>query len=432
MHRGGETVALPHIGIPTATEYALGPGLRVLCPTYWYPQHAADTRATYVHDINRHLVRLGHKVRVVTPGANGAPTHDEFDGVEVVRFPLEVPEDLEYGRVAQSKVGTADRLRRVAVMTRYVAQQRAWTEQEAIAFDADALHAHWAIPSGTPAVAAARRLHRPVLITMHGGDVYVNPAQGYDFPSRWYVKPVLRWTLRHADVLTAITEDCRDHALRAGAPEERIRVVQNGADLRRFSPSATPAARPWGEQMIFACRQLFPRKGIRFLLDAAARLKPRDPGLKVLIAGDGFERPELEKRARDLGLASDVVFLGWVPNADLPPLYRAAAVSVIPSLEEGFGIPAAEAMGCGIPVVASDAGGLPEVVEDGSCGFVVPKGDAVRLADAIGRLLADPGLRARMGRAARERALRLFDWDIAARCFDGIYREVIARNGKAR
>ena len=83
---------------------------------------------------------------------------------------------------------------------------------------------------------AARKLGVPSVITMHGGDVYVNPEQGYDFPTRWYVRPALRWTLRHAGALTAITEDCRQHALRAGAPAEHIRLVFNGTDLRRFSP----------------------------------------------------------------------------------------------------------------------------------------------------------------------------------------------------
>jgi glycosyltransferase involved in cell wall biosynthesis len=179
--------------------------------------------------------------------------------------------------------------------------------------------------------------------------------------------------------------------------------------------------------MIFACRQLFPRKGIRFLLEAAAQLKPRFPDLKVVLAGDGFERPELAHLAADLGIGADVTFLGWVPNADLPPYYRAAAVSVIPSLEEGFGIPAAEAMGCEVAVVASDAGGLPEVVEHGVTGLVVPRGDSTALAQAIGALLTDPERRRAMGLAGRERALRLFDWDRSAEQFEQLYREVAAR-----
>src|SRR5206468_1955931 len=137
----------------------------------------------------------------------------------------------------------------------------------------------------------------------------------------------------------------------------------------------------------------------RFLIEAAAQLKPRYPDLKVVLAGDGFERPELIQLAENLGIASDVTFLGWVANSELPPYYRAAAVSVIPSLEEGFGIPAAEAMGCETAVVASDAGGLPEVVQHGVTGLVVPRGDSAALAEAIGALLSDPDRRAAMGRA---------------------------------
>jgi glycosyltransferase involved in cell wall biosynthesis len=414
-------------GTPPLPGRGSGAALRIICPTYWYPQHATDTQATYVHDINRHLARRGHSVTVVTPGNSTLPACDSFDGVNIVRFPMELPPDLTYGRVAQSRVNFLGKIARIAVMTHYLEEQYRATMAAARERQADVIHAHWAIPTGPAAVSAARRLGIPSVITMHGGDVYVNPEQGYDFPTRWYVRPPLRWTLRKANALTAITEDCRQHALRAGAPAESIRLVFNGTDLERFSPLARRNGAPdprFGPQMIFACRQLFPRKGIRFLIQAAAQLKPRFPELKVVVAGDGFERPELVRLAGELGIAADVTFLGWVPNGELPPYYRAAAVSVIPSLEEGFGIPAAEAMGCETPVVASDAGGLPEVVEDGVTGLVVPRGDTHALADAIASLLADPGLRLRMGQAGRARALQLFDWDRTAAQFEQIYREV--------
>jgi glycosyltransferase involved in cell wall biosynthesis len=352
-----------------------------------------------------------------------------FDGVRIVRFPLNLPADLTYGRVAQSRVSWLGRFARVAVMGNYLEAQYRAVMAEARENLADVIHAHWAIPTGPAAVMAARKLGIPSVITMHGGDVYVNPEQGYDFPTRWYVRPALRWTLRHAGALTAITEDCRQHALRAGAPGDNIRIVFNGTDLRRFSPpeNGGRADLQFGPNMIFACRQLFPRKGIRFLLEAAAQLKRKFPDLRVVLAGDGFERPQLAQLATDLGIGDDVVFLGWVANADLPPYYRAAALSVIPSLEEGFGIPAAEAMGCEVAVVASDAGGLPEVVEHGVTGLVVPRGDANALAQAIGALLADPERRRAMGQAGRERALRLFDWDRSAEQFEQLYRDVAAR-----
>ncbi len=404
--------------------------MHIVCPTYWYPQHATDTQATYVHDINRHLVRRGHKVTVVTPGPRWLPAHDSFDGVEVVRFPMALPEDLTYGRVAQSRVSLFGKIARLTVMLDYLEAQFTATLKVARSRGASVVHAHWAIPTGPAAVLAAKWLRVPCVITMHGGDVYVNPEQGYDFPTRWYVRPALRWTLRRAHALTAITEDCRQHALRAGAPPQSVHLVFNGTDLRRFSPSdngTDPLEGRFGPRMIFACRQLFPRKGIRFLIEAAAELKPRFPDLKLVIAGDGFERPDLVRLTEELGLAQDVVFLGWVPNAALPPYYRAAAVSVIPSLEEGFGIPAAEAMGCEVPVVATDAGGLPEVVEDKVTGLVVPRGNSKALAGAIGSLLADPELRRRMGRAGRERALRLFDWDRTAEQLEELYGEIGAR-----
>jgi glycosyltransferase involved in cell wall biosynthesis len=427
MTAGGSVVAAPER--PPRRSGGRGTPLRIICPTYWYPQHASDTQATYVHDINRHLVRRGHSVTVVTPADPSVPRTDTFDGVRIARFPLELPPDLTYGRVAQSRVSWLAKLGRVAVMAHYLEAQLRAVLAEARDHGADVIHGHWAIPTGPAAVMAARRLHIPSVITMHGGDVYVNPEQGYDFPTRWYVRPALRWTLRHAGALTAITEDCRQHALRAGAPPDHIRLVFNGTDLRRFSPDGNgeDADSQFGPHMVFACRQLFPRKGIRFLLEAGAQLKPQFPDLKIVLAGDGFERPELVRLAEELGIASDVTFLGWVPNAELPPYYRAAAVSVIPSLEEGFGIPAAEAMGCEVAVVASDAGGLPEVVEDGVTGLVVPRGDADALARAIGSLLADPERRRQMGQAGRERALRLFDWDRSAQQFEELYRDVASR-----
>ncbi|MBA3345740.1 MAG: glycosyltransferase, partial [Gemmatimonadales bacterium] len=199
--------------------------MHIVCPTYWYPQHASDTQATYVHDINRHLVLRGHQVTVVTPGDPALPTTDTFDGVEVVRFPMQLPSDLTYGRVAQSRVSMLGKVARIAVMSYYLEAQYRATVAVARQRNSSVVHAHWAIPTGPAAVMAARRLKLPSVITMHGGDVYVNPEQGYDFPTRWYVRPPLRWTLHHADALTAITDDCRQHALRAGAPEASVRLV---------------------------------------------------------------------------------------------------------------------------------------------------------------------------------------------------------------
>ncbi|HWW19434.1 MAG TPA: glycosyltransferase [Steroidobacteraceae bacterium] len=404
---------------------------RIICPTYWYPGSATDMRAIYVHDITRHLVQRGHRVCVVTPAGTGAPLRDTLDGVEIHRFPLAVPEDLAYGKVAQSKVGLVSRMVRMQVMVQYLWRQYRAMLDCARDFKPDVVHGHWAIPTGPALVYGSQKLRIPSVITMHGGDVYVNKAEGYDFPTRPYVKPVLHWTLTRASALTAISDDCVHHALRAGASMEKIHLIMNGADLRRFSPSGETPDRPYGNKMVFACRQLFPRKGIRYLIQAVARLRPQHPDIRLVLAGDGFERAELEALADKLGVGDITTFLGWVVNSDLPKYFRACAVSVIPSLEEGFGIPAAEAMGCEVPVVATDAGGLPEVVANGETGFVVPKADANALAEAIGKLLTDSALAHRMGKAGRQRALERFDWMRSAERFEELYTSLLSPAGVA-
>ncbi len=407
----------------------MGKGLKILCPTYWYPRTSTDVQAIYVHDINRHLVQLGHRVTVVTPTMADAAAEETFDGVDVIRFPMRLPESLLYGHVAQAKVTQWEKIGRLFSISNYLRLQYKHAVRAGKSCGADIVHGHWAIPTGPSIVATARKLSIPCMITMHGGDVYVNKSQGYDFPTRWYVKPILKYVLNAASRLTAISDDCREHAVACGASPGQIRLVFNGADLERFSPGVTTDsdAEKYGPHMVFTCRQLFPRKGIAILLKAAAIVRKSVPDLKVVIAGDGFQRAELEQLARDLSIEEITSFLGWIANKDLPVYYRAAAVSVIPSLEEGFGIPAAEAMGCELAVVASDAGGLPEVVDDGVTGFVVPKGDVEALADKMLQVLKDPELRGRMGKAGREKALKSFSWVNSAEQFTELYRELLGR-----
>lgn len=159
MMRGALEVEMPDMPLPS--QRRSGTPLRIVCPTYWYPQHANDTQATYVHDINRHLVRRGNQVTVVTPGDRSLPAEDRFDGVDVVRFPMELPSDLTYGRVAQGRVSLLGRFARVAVMAHYIQAQYRATVSVARERGAEVLHAHWAIPTGPPAVFAARRLTSP-------------------------------------------------------------------------------------------------------------------------------------------------------------------------------------------------------------------------------------------------------------------------------
>jgi glycosyltransferase involved in cell wall biosynthesis len=145
------------------------------------------------------------------------------------------------------------------------------------------------------------------------------------------------------------------------------------------------------------------------LIRAVASLYLEFPTLRLEIAGTGPQREELEREAERLGLTGHLRFLGW--QQDLGPIFRSWDIFAMPSLEEGFGMAALEAMAEGLPVVATSVGGLPEVVEDGQTGYLVPPSDVTALSERLRLLILDPKGRRAMGAAGRERARNLFSAD---------------------
>jgi glycosyltransferase involved in cell wall biosynthesis len=179
-------------------------------------------------------------------------------------------------------------------------------------------------------------------------------------------------------------------------------VIYPGIDVREFP--LDPAPHP--EVIIGTACRLEPVKGLSYLIEAVAMLKNRNPALRVEIAGEGSLRGSLECMAQQRELSKQVTFLGW--QRDLPSLLASWSIFVLPSLDEGFGVAALEAMAAGLPVVATAVGGLPEVVQDGRTGFLVPVAAPAELANRIQILLDSPDLRREMGRAGRLRAQENF------------------------
>jgi glycosyltransferase involved in cell wall biosynthesis len=235
--------------------------------------------------------------------------------------------------------------------------------------DADLVHAHW-LPTGW----VAARTGKPFVVQLWGTDVELARRA-----PRW-----ARGVLRRARLVI-----CPSNALAHAARElggRDVRVIPNGVDV---PPEPGPPEDP--PHVLFAGR-LSEEKGIRELLAAAH-------DLPLVVAGDGPLRAEVPGA------------LGMVPHNELLELYGKAAVVVCPSLREGFGYACLEAMAAGRPVVASAVGGLKDLVVDGDTGLLVPAGDVPALRQALERLLADPELRERLGRQARERARAVYGWD---------------------
>lgn len=210
-----------------------------------------------------------------------------------------------------------------------------------------------------------------------------------------------------------------------GVPESEIRVVYNGVDTSNFRPPATPRNGD-GKTLIFVGNTEDRKKGILYLLKAMTKL-PEDVKL-ICVNGGAPRHIYAQELVEKLGISHRVIFTGRLPVEKVAEKYREADIAVVPSLFEGFGLPAAEAMASGLPVVSTDGGALPEVVgTDGKSAILVPARSSSAIAEAVMQLINNPERRRAMGISARERALKLFTWENAAKEIVEIYKEEIAR-----
>ncbi|HNW93050.1 MAG TPA: glycosyltransferase [bacterium] len=213
---------------------------------------------------------------------------------------------------------------------------------------------------------------------------------------------VYRHLLMHADALLATAHNlAADTAVQLGCAPERIHVVFNGsAAIPKHPDQRAQFGIAAGIPIIGMIARLSPEKGHAWLLRALTQL-PRELPWRLLLAGDGSLRQALQQQAHDAGLGERILWLGY--RRDIPELLHCLDMLVAPSYREGFGRSVTEALAAGVPVIASQAGGLPEIIEHNRSGLLVPVGDDAALAAALHRLLADPALRARLAAAGHAR-----------------------------
>ncbi len=273
------------------------------------------------------------------------------------------------------------------------------------------VHAHFAT-DGLRALPLAGALGVPLVTSLRGYDVTRSRAAllGSGRPS-WMRYALFRRRLQErGDLFLAVSEALRQQAIAQGFPAERTLAHYNGVDLHRFRPGDAAD----GLKILHVGR-LVEKKGTAVLLRAFASLRPAHPEARLAIVGDGPLRAGLERLAAALGLGSSVAFLGARDPEEIAVQMRRATILAAPSLtardgdSEGLPNVVVEAMASGLPVVATDHGGIREAVSDGENGFLVPEGAPEPLAERLAALLGDPALRARMGAAGRRIAEERFD-----------------------
>jgi N-acetyl-alpha-D-glucosaminyl L-malate synthase BshA len=288
----------------------------------------------------------------------------------------------------------------------------------------DVMHVHYAIPHATSAVMAKQILategvHVPVVTTLHGTDITLI---GQD-PS---FAPVVTWSINESDGVTAVSNYLRQETYDHFEVHNGIEVVPNFIDTERFhrqnKEHFKQALCPDGEKVIAHVSNFRPVKNAQQVVEIFHRLRADDLPVKLLLVGDGPDRVPAEHKARDLGVYDDIRFLG--KQDPVEEILSIADVFLMPSGSETFGLAALEAMACDVPVVASNVGGLPELVVDGETGFLCELDDIDAFESACRRLLVDAELHQRMSAAARSRAEDTFDISQIVPHYEEYYRQV--------
>lgn len=296
------------------------------------------------------------------------------------------------------------------------------------AFRPDIVHTHTAKAGFLGRQAALALRPRPLIVHTYHGHVlegYFGPAK-----TRLYLE-LERAMARVSDRLIGVSQATVDDLVRLGvAPREKFRVLPLGLDLDRFAepgPASRGEARRGlglgeNEVLLAFVGRFAPIKRLDLLLEAFARARASEPRLRLAMVGDGDERAGLERRAGELGIGVDVRFLGY--RRDLRPVFAAADLAVLSSDNEGTPVSLIEAAAAGLPAVATDVGGVNEVVSEDT-GLLVPPNDPQALAEAIGTMATDPTRRQEAGQAARKRALDRYSADRLIADVDSLYQELL-------
>lgn len=397
-------------------------------------------QGVYTREVVRELSALGHHVEVFS----GQPYPELEDPGQLVKVPsLDLYRSDNPFRVPwPHEVRTLVDLREVGIMSSagfpepYTFSLRARRMLASRRADFDLVHDNQCLGSGLLGMLrdgwpVAATLHHPITVDRELDMTYASSPWRRLTLRRWYgfLDMQMRVARRIPRLVTVSESSRRDIVAQMNVDAERLRVVPVGVDTTKFRP-LPHVARVTGRIMTTASADV-PMKGLAPLLEAVAKLRIERDDAHLVVIGRPKEKSRIPALLDQLGLRDVVEFVSGVPQERIVELYAEAEIAVVPSLYEGFSLPAIEAMACAVPVVATTGGALPEVVgTDGQTALTVPPGDPSALTAAMFRLLGDAELRARLGTGGRARVLDRFTWKNTALGTVDNWRDVLERRAR--
>jgi L-malate glycosyltransferase len=383
--------------------------MKVLMLTTSYPRYRGDYAGSFIHEMAKELVSQGVSVSVLAPEDEAAKGLDNWDGVEVKRIRYFWPgrfQKLCYGG------GIFQNLRTNLI---------AWLQLPFLAVSffwngvlmskkADVVHGHWML-CGSIAVLIKVFRKKSAVITVHGSDLNLICSKGV-------LAKIYGSTLTSADCVITVSNRLKELVLGL-SPKAKVTVIHNCVDPAMFG-AKTKKVSGKTKTILFVGR-LCEAKGIRHLIEAFSEASQDQAGVKLTIVGDGPMRGELSAEIEQRGMKDWIEIRGFIDYQDLPSVYSESDIFVLPSLSEGFPLTVVEAMASKVAVIATDVGGIPEILVDGVNGLLVKPGSSQGLSDAMKRLIMDEQLRDRLAEAGRQTILSSYTLGEAAKETVAVY-----------
>jgi glycogen(starch) synthase len=383
--------------------------MRVLMLSWEYPPVVVGGLGRHVHALATSLVAAGHEVTVVTQHADGAAMEEYAEGVRVVRA---APDPPTFPQATPSLLAWAMAFNHTLTRAALRAAESAGPAGY------DLIHAHDWLVTHT-AVTLKEHLDLPLVATIHATEA--GRHQGWLPEETNRCIHTVEWWLGHEACRVLVCSRYMQHEVcqLLELPPSKVEVIPNGVDNQVWQATrpAVAAARTRfaaGGPLVGYAGRLVYEKGVQHLVGAMPRLREQHPGLRVVIAGDGPFRPELEQEADRLGLRDAVAFPGFLTVGELPAVLGATDATVVPSMYEPFGMVALEAAAAGAPLAVAATGGLTEIVEPGVTGVMFPHSNPDALAEAVGTLLTDRRFAHQLAGRARNMVSQRYGWPAVA------------------
>jgi glycosyltransferase involved in cell wall biosynthesis len=398
--------------------------LRILSIATTHPRFDGDSEPAYVLALNRELVRRGHSVTTLVPHAQGAARRESVDGVRIRRFRYFLPVSAQ--RLCYNG-GILPNLRKSWIarsnLPFFVASQMAAVAREVISGSYDVVHSHWLITSGVVGALAGGLARLPLVVTAHGSDVFTeNPL----------FVTLDRWVLKRCRVCTVNSRRSGQLVSRLN-PEARIEPVPMGVDPGRFGKHlATAAARRVmgdGHPQILFVGRFSKSKGISDLVRAMPTIAARIPTVRLALVGFGPDEERIRATIAAEGVDDLVTIVGRVSREEIPSHLASADLVVLPSIRiEGLGVVLLEALASGTPVIGSEVGGIPDIIEDGVTGLLCQSQNPPDIAAKCLRMIEDEELRRRTTENGSRLVADHFSWDRIGALLEEILLECVGQS----